>query len=281
MEQTWSTAPNLEREMEAARRLATEAGRVILRYYKTGLQVDRKAHDEPVTAADRAADDLIRAGLQREFPADGLMTEESSDDRSRLEKERVWIVDPLDGTAEFIAATDEFAVQIALAIGGQPALGVVYQPAKGQLLYAARGQGAYRLQNGKPIRLRVSNQSDPSLMCMVASRSHYTSVVEAARRMLGIKKVNRLGSVGLKVALLALGECDLYVATTVVKEWDLCAPHALLTEAGGVLTNLCGEPLLYNKADSVACTGLVGSNGLAHDQIVATLTLLRDRQVEA
>jgi 3'(2'), 5'-bisphosphate nucleotidase len=93
--------------------------------------------------------------------------------------------------------------------------------------------------------------------------------------VLGIASVNRLGSVGLKVGLLAQAACDLYLATTVSKEWDLCAPHALLLEAGGVLTNLCGEPLVYNKEDVTECRGLVASNGLVHEQIVETLAPLR------
>jgi 3'(2'), 5'-bisphosphate nucleotidase len=224
-----------------------------------------------VTAADRAADSLIATGLRDAFPADGLLTEESDDDLSRLEKERVWIVDPLDGTAEFITETGEFAVQIALAIGGQPVLGVVYQPAKERLFQAVQGQGAYQVVGGKRTRLRVSKETDPANMCLVASRSHYSPFIEIARQALGIESDNRDGSVGLKVGLVARSACDLYLATTVSKEWDLCAPHALLLEAGGVLTNLCGAPLTYNKPDVTECTGLIASNGLAHAQIVSRL----------
>ena len=134
----------LEHELDVAMNLARRAGDVIMQYYHTGVAVDRKNGDEPVTAADRAADDLIVTGLRVEFPGDGLLTEESEDDPSRLEKDRVWIVDPLDGTTEFIDETGEFAVQIALAIFGQPMVGVVYQPTSKQLFYAVRGQGAYQ-----------------------------------------------------------------------------------------------------------------------------------------
>ena len=269
------TSENLQFELAVALRLARQAGEAIMKHYQTDLDVDRKADDEPVTLADRVADDLITAGLRAAFPEDGLLSEESDDDFSRLGKERVWIVDPLDGTTEFIAGTGEFAVQIALVIGTQPALGVVYRPTTGQLFYSARGQGAYQLYDGRKVPLRVSTASDPAQMCLVASRSHYSAFIETARQTLGIGKVNRVGSVGLKVALVAQGSCDLYLATTVAKEWDICAPHALLLEAGGVLTNLCGEPLIYNKAEPVACTGLIASNGLAHDQIVETLEPLR------
>lgn len=262
---------NLQHELDVALRLAHEAGDVIMSYYQTGTAVDRKAGNEPITAADRAADSLIVAGLREAFPNDGLLTEESDDDRSRLNKARVWIVDPLDGTAEFITETGEFAVLIALAIEGQPALGVIYQPARKRLFQAVQGQGAYQIFGGELTRLRVSMETNPASMRLVASRSHYSPFIEVARQALGIESVNRVGSVGLKVGLVARSACDLYLATTVSKEWDLCAPHALLLEAGGMLTNLCGTPLTYNKPDVTECTGLIASNGVAHTQIVSTL----------
>ena len=246
-------------------------------YYQTGLPVKLKPGDEPVTAADQAADDLIAAGLRQAFPHDGLLTEEAEDDLSRLAKDRVWIVDPLDGTTEFITETGEFAVQIALTLRGQPVLGVVYQPAKGHLFRAVQDQGAYLEVEGQVTRLSVSTQQDPAQMCLVASRSHYSEFVDLARQALGIDTAHRVGSVGLKVGMVARAECDLYLATTISKEWDLCAPHALLLEAGGVLTNLCGEPLVYNKRNVLECTGLIASNGLIHDQIVETLAPLRDK----
>lgn len=265
------TSRDFQHELDIALRLAHEAGEAIMGYYQTGVSVNHKAGDEPVTIADQAADDLIAAGLRAAFPDDGLLTEESDDDLSRLGKQRVWIVDPLDGTTEFITETGEFAVQIALAVGGQPMLGVVHQPAKRRLFYAAQGHGAYQIYNGQTTELRVSSEADPARMCLVASRSHYSEFVDVAREALGIESVNRVGSVGVKVGLVARSACDLYLATTVSKEWDLCAPHALLLEAGGVLTNLCGEPLVYNKPDVIECKGLIASNGLAHTQIVETL----------
>lgn len=264
----------LRHELDVAVRLARQAGEAIMSYYQTGLPVEHKAGDEPVTAADRAADGLIRTGLSAAFPGDGLLTEESVDDRSRLAKARVWIVDPLDGTTEFINETGEFVVQIALAVEGYPALGVAYQPTEERLFYAVQGQGAFQAFDGQTARLSVSTEGDPARMCLAASRSHFSPLIKAAQEALGIEKVRRVGSVGLKVGLLARGACDLYLATHVHKEWDLCAPHAVLLEAGGKLTNLCGEPLLYNKPDVAECRGLVGSNGLAHDQIVEAVAPL-------
>jgi 3'(2'),5'-bisphosphate nucleotidase len=266
-----------QQELNVAVTLAHQAGKAIMSYYQTNLAVDHKAPDQPVTVADRVADELIAAGLRASFPDDGLLSEESDDDLSRLDKERVWIVDPLDGTTEFITETGEFAVQIALAVCGQPVLGVVSQPAKKRLLYAVQGQGAYEVHDGHAARLRVSCVSDPTQMCLVASRSHYSALIEAARQELGIERVNRMGSVGFKVGLVARGACDLYLSTIICQEWDICAPHALLLEAGGMLTNFYGEPLLYNKPNVSECQGLIGSNGLAHDQIVAALAPLLEQ----
>ncbi len=265
----------LQKELDVAVRLARQAGEVIMDRYQTGFSVDHKVGEEPVTDADRAADALISSGLREAFPDDGLLTEESEDDPSRLRKDRVWIVDPLDGTTEFIAGTGDFSVQIALVKGGQPILGVVFQPVNELLFYAAQDQGTTRVCNGHATALHVSSVDDPAKMCLVASRSHYSSFIEAARRALGIESVRRIGSVGLKVGLVASGACDLYLSTTVAKEWDLCAPHALILEAGGALTNLCGEPLVYNKPDVTACKGLIASNGLCQERIVDTLASLR------
>jgi 3'(2'), 5'-bisphosphate nucleotidase len=267
----------LQRELDVATRLAIEAGGVIMGYYGTDVTVEHKERHEPVTEADRAADDLIVAGLQAAFSEDGLLTEESDDDLSRLEKDRVWIVDPLDGTSEFITGTGDFAVQIALTVRGAPVLGVIYQPTERRLLYSVAGHGAYQAHDGRTCRLHVSTERDPARMCLVASRAHYSSFIEAARLALGIGRVNRAGSVGLKVGLVAQAACDLYLATTVSKEWDICAPHAVLLEAGGKLTNLCGEAPAYNQTEVAECRGLAASNGLAHARIVETLAPLLDQ----
>jgi 3'(2'), 5'-bisphosphate nucleotidase len=165
-------------------------------------------------------------------------------------------------------------VQIALTVQGQPVLGVVYQPTSGQLYYAIQGRGAYQGCGDGASRLHLSTEADPTRMCLVASRSHYTSLIEAARKSLGIGAVKQMGSLGLKVGLVAQGLCDLYLMTTLWKEWDVCAPHAVLLEAGGMLTDLCGEPIVYNKPEVTGCQGVIASNGLAHAGIVEALALL-------
>lgn len=260
--------PQLARELEVATDLAQQAGAAVMRHYRRDVVVEYKDKREPVTIADREADRLIRAGLEATFPGDGLLSEEAEDDPTRLDKERVWIIDPVDGTTEFIDQTGEFAVQIALTVAGQPVLGVVYQPVHDLLYYAVQGQGAFAEHDGHHTELHVSRESDPSQMCLIASRSHYGGFIDAARRTLGIDSVQRLGSVGLKIGQLSQGACDLYLATRVCKEWDLCAPHAILLEAGGVLTDLWGKVPVYNQPGRVECRGLLASNGQAHEQIL-------------
>src|SRR3712207_4288528 len=136
-----------EREMQVALKLAREAGGAILAHYEHPLRVERKVDADPqtgpVTKADRAANELIVAGLRREFPDDGILAEESVDTERRLEKSRVWMVDPLDGTNGFIARDGDFAVQIGLAVGGRSRLGVVYQPEPDVLYRAVEGGGTW------------------------------------------------------------------------------------------------------------------------------------------
>jgi 3'(2'), 5'-bisphosphate nucleotidase len=266
---------DLGHELDVALRLAHQAGEAIVGLYQTSLAVHRKVGNEPVTEADRLADSIVIAGLKAAFPGDGLLTEESDDDRSRLSKERVWIVDPLDGTSEFLNRTGEFSIQIGLAIQGAPVLGVVLQPARDRLYYAVQGQGAFETQDHTTTRLHVSAESTPARMKLVASRAHFSPFIEAAGEALGIATIHRAGSVGIKVSLVASGHFDLYLATTDSKEWDACAPHVVLSESGGCMTDLGGTPLVYNKPDVALGSGLIASNGLAHDEIVEMLRPLR------
>lgn len=268
---------DLAHEMTVARCLARKAGDAILGFYQRNVKVERKAANEPVTIADQAADALIRTGLTQAFPDDGLLTEESEDDAMRLGKARVWVVDPLDGTTEFISETGEFVVQIALTLEGRPVLGVVYQPTTGREYLALKGHGAYHLFEGRQERLQVSAVVVTAQMRLIASRSHYSRFVQDAQRELGIKTVTRMGSVGLKVGQVTRGLSDLYLGNSAVKEWDLCAPHAVLLESGGILTDLCGHTPTYNRPELTSCLGIIASNGRAHGAVLETLVPLRRR----
>jgi 3'(2'), 5'-bisphosphate nucleotidase len=266
-----------ERELGAAISLAREAGAAALEHYGGPLRIVHKSeNDDPVTQADHAANDVIIAGLQREFPADGILSEETLDTVRRLSLSRVWMIDPLDGTKGFIEGNGDFAVQIGLVEEGTPVLGVVYQPVPGLLHYAARGAGAWALRPEAPAeRLRASSETEFARMRLAASRNHHSPRMSAVMRALGLNEEIRRGSVGIKTGLIAERQCDLYIHLSPrTKHWDTCAPEAILAEAGGRLTDLWGEPLRYNTVDVQNRNGIVASNAAAHPLVIARLAPL-------
>jgi 3'(2'), 5'-bisphosphate nucleotidase len=263
----------LHHELPIVEQLVREAGALVRGYYDQGAAVAWKGVDDPVTAADHAANQHLVAGLRRAFPSDGILSEESHDDLARRQRRRVWIVDPLDGTKEFIGRIGEFSLMVGLAIEGEAALGVVYQPVADLLYRGAPGLLAEMVEGGVARPLAVSAVADPGQMRLVASRSHRDPLVDAVCRRLGVTQDRPSGSVGLKVGLLATGQCDLYIHPSPgLKEWDTCAPDAILRAAGGVIGDAWGRPLRYNKADVRQRQGLVASNGAIHARIVAATT---------
>ncbi|HET9713354.1 MAG TPA: 3'(2'),5'-bisphosphate nucleotidase CysQ [Pyrinomonadaceae bacterium] len=268
-----------DREMWVAVDLARVAGAAILEYYEGPIRVEQKnsADDfEPVTQADRVANELIVTRLKRDFPHDGILAEESVDTKRRLEKSRVWMVDPLDGTNGFIDGNGDFAVQIGLAEEGQPVVAVVYQPLTGVLYRAIRGTGTWIERTQFPTYgARVSETTTLSEMRLAASRSHRSSRMNKVVERFGFREEVQRGSVGIKIGLLIEKQCDVYIHLSPrTKQWDTCAPELILTEAGGRVTDLFGYPLNYNVPDVQNRNGLVASNGAAHDQIIETLAPL-------
>jgi 3'(2'), 5'-bisphosphate nucleotidase len=233
-----------------------------------------------VTRADREASEAIVRGLRAAFPGDVVVSEEAADDRRRLEPDqRVWFVDPIDGTRDFIKGRHGFSVMIGLAIGGRPRSGVVYQPMGDRLFTAAPGAGAWLHAEGARRRLRCSTTTDLGALRLVASRSHRTPEIDAVKSALGIADEMNIGSVGLKLGLIALDERDLYVnPSSKSSAWDTCAPEAILVEAGGRITDLFGEPLRYDVPELKNDRGLLASNGPAHDALVAKLAPLFRRR---
>ncbi|MFH1928127.1 MAG: 3'(2'),5'-bisphosphate nucleotidase CysQ [Chloroflexota bacterium] len=271
----------LQRELAQAIDLAREAGKKILPvYHGREYEVEFKAGDEPVTLADRVANELIVRGLEKTFPRDAILAEESADDGLRFSSSRVWLVDPVDGTQDFINRDDEFSVMIGLLIDGQPILGVVYQPTNDLLYYASKGFGAFMDHRGRVTSLHVSDISEAPRMCLVSSRTHLSSKVVAIQQALGISQHLRHGSAGLKVGLICQQEADVYINTgSMSKEWDVCAPEAILREAGGIMTDLRGLPIRYNQEDVHQRHGILASNGKNHDLIVATIARVGARHL--
>jgi 3'(2'), 5'-bisphosphate nucleotidase len=269
-------------DLRVACELARAAGAAILEHYEGPINVEQKNYDddvEPVTQADRIANELIVSRLKREFPNDGILAEESVDTKRRLEKSRVWMVDPLDGTNGFIDGNGDFAVQIGLAEQGECVIGVVYQPLTGVLYRAVRGEGTWiERPQFAPERAHVSDHTTLSDMRLAASRSHRTPRMNKVITRFGFREEVQRGSVGIKVGLLIEQQCDVYIHLSPrTKQWDTCAPEMILSEAGGRMSDLFGYPLNYNVPDVQNRNGLVASNGASHDQIIETLApLLRE-----
>lgn len=274
-----ATSQTLERELELSLRLAREAGAAILEFYRKPMEIEQKdSFNEPVTEADRVANDLIVSSLRREFPDDGILAEESLDTSHRLDKSRVWMIDPLDGTTGFIDGNGDFAVQIGLAENGEAILGVVYQPLTGVMYRAVRGEGCWiERPNFMAERAKVSSQKELHRMRLAASRSHRSPRMDRVVKAFAVKEEVRRGSVGIKVGLICEQQCDLYVHLSPrTKQWDTCAPEIILHEAGGRITDLFGQPLGYNVAEVQNRNGLIASNGVVHDEIVGALAPLLD-----
>jgi 3'(2'), 5'-bisphosphate nucleotidase len=252
-----------ENELEIVRAIALEAATLVKGYWRRPLSVETKVGDEPVTEADRAASALIVARLAAAFPTDAILSEELPDDGSRLTARRTWMVDPIDGTRDFIDGDVGFAVMI----------GVVSQPATGVTYGGVVGGPAWREgPEGVRAPLRTSALAGPPGIRLVASKSHRTPDIDAFRRRLAIEDELNVGGVGLKVGLVAEAARDLYVYPGKrTKIWDTCAPEAILLAAGGRLTDIEGQPLRYTDPDQHNRRGLIASNGPLHDLVLRTI----------
>jgi myo-inositol-1(or 4)-monophosphatase len=253
----------LHRELALACSLALAAGQSILRRREGDLQVGRKANDEVVTAADRDSDRLIRDGLAAAFPADALFSEETADSADRLAARRVWIIDPLDGTSDFVASGDEFSVSIGLAIDGQAALGVVYNPTRRELF--AGGPGLGLTCNGIPAH--VSRATDVAGARLSLSRKE----LAALAGLIACRELVPITSMAYKLARVAAGLEDGVLSRKRRKEWGSCAGAALVVAGGGRVSLLDGTALRFNRAESLQPLGMAASAPALHPLLLALL----------
>ncbi len=257
------------KSLERVEEIVREAGKIVREYHDRPDEIDWKGVNDPVTAADRAVNQFLVAAMEETFPGDAILSEESKDDPVRMKNRRVWCIDPLDGTKEFIARNGEFSIMVGLAVAETARLGVVYQPMTDVMYSGIRGEGSRVASGGEMAPLRVSTVKEPESLRLLVSRSHRNPITDSIKSALGVSRERISGSVGIKCGLIAAGEADLYLHPAPgTKEWDTCAPEAVLAGAGGRMTDCWGRPLAYNQADVRRRYGLVASNGQCHSLVV-------------
>jgi 3'(2'), 5'-bisphosphate nucleotidase len=230
--------------------IARAAGDAIMSVYVEGaLNIQRKEDASPVTEADLAAHRVLASQLRPLLPDCPVVSEEDSASQAyRKDKGQFWLIDPLDGTKEFIARNDEFTVNIALIAESRSVLGVVYAPAIDALYWGGPGLGAWRCVRGKTAEIKVSVSSARDVCRVVASKSHLNETTQSFIDRLGLVSLVQAGS-SLKFCRVAEGEADIYPRLAPTCEWDTAAAQAVLEGAGGMVLDLDGKPLQYGKPD--------------------------------
>jgi len=253
-------------EVRLAIQAALEAGKTVMNVYNQEFSSTLKNDNEPLTEADVKSNEIIQKIISDSgYP---ILSEESVDDKKRLDSKKIWIVDPLDGTSDFIKKTGEFTIMISLVEDHIPILGIIYWPTKSTLYLAQKGQGAFKSDKGSWSKLSVSNVSELENCRVVGSRYHISEIEQNLIKRLNISQFTSKGS-SLKVADISSGNAELYFTTTnKIKQWDTCASYCLITEAGGKMTDMFGNDLKYNTERLNHENGLLVSNGLIHNHII-------------
>jgi len=241
---------------------ALESARQIFARFTLGaIEAEYKAGHDPVTEADKAVDAALRQELLRE--GEGWLSEESVDDLSRLQKKRVWIVDPLDGTREFVAGVPEFCVSVAMVEDGVPVAGGICNPATNEVFLGSLDSGV--TYNGKPARASQRTRLEGAVV--LASRSEIKRG-EWKRFEKAAVKVRPVGSVAYKLALVAVGLADITFTLTPKHDWDIAGGAALVSSAGGFISTLENSPLRCNRK-SALLSGLLAGGPFLHDPLLS------------
>ena len=253
-------------ELDIAVKAAQEASNIILEIYQKDYNTFTKKDDSPVTDADLQSNKIINKILSDTKYS--ILSEEDIDDQSRLSKDMIWIVDPLDGTSDFIDKTGEFTVMIALIQNRKPILGVIAWPTEKTLFVAQKNCGAFRYSNDKWDKISVTKINELPKCRTVGSRHHLSNKEKDFIQKIGIKDFSSIGS-SLKVGKISSGEAEAYITTTnKMKEWDTAASHCIISEAGGKMTDMLGNELTYNNKNVHHENGILVTNGLIHDKIL-------------
>ncbi len=254
-------------DLELATNAAIKAGDIILNYFKSDYEIKEKGYHNPVTTADKAADNFLKRTLMEDRPEYGWLSEETVDSFERLNKSKVWIVDPLDGTKEFIEGVANFVVSIGLVQDGYPIVGVLYNPVSKELFSAANNEGAYL--NG--VSIKCSSKENLSDMSLLISRSELRRGLWSPY-LKNFHELKPVGSVAYKLGLTAATKADIFASLRPKNEWDICAGNCIINEAGGKLIDLNGKRVIFNRETTRIQPGLIAGEKSAVDK---TLTILK------
>ena len=245
-----------ERELEIAKEAAVLAGKAIMEVYEESeeVEVEYKEGDMPLTRADKASNKVIVDILKKEFPEYSILSEEEKDNLDRLKNDYCFVVDPLDGTKEFIKRNGQFTVNIALSYKGKSVMGVIYVPVTGELYYAAEGSGAYLVakQGEEAQKLQVSDKTEN--LKVVMSSSHGCEQMDRLLEEHNLTDFVKIGS-SLKGCLVAKGDADIYYRFNPTMEWDTAAMQCIAEEAGAIFMQMDKTPMTYNREDSLNAKG--------------------------
>jgi len=256
---------NVLPETELAVKAVKEAGNTVMKIYKQDFHTTFKKDNEPLTAADLKSNKIIEKIISNTgYP---ILSEESLDDKKRLDYDKIWIVDPLDGTSDFVSKSDEFTIMIALVDKHEPILGVIYWPTNDILYVAQKGGGSHRFVGGIWEKLVISKRSELGNCRALGSRHHLSSHEVNFLKQLNVEKFSERGS-SLKVTDICSGTAELYFTlTNKIKQWDTCASNCLIIEAGGKMTDMLGNKLEYNTGNIYHKNGILVTNSVIHDII--------------
>ena len=225
-----------------------KAGRVCLDLRKKGLIKKIKSDNTPVSNGDLEVNKIISEKISEVTPTIPIVSEETSENRSNKELKDFWLIDPIDGTYDYINNLEEFTINAGLIINRKPVAGLIFAPAKNRLFYSFGDNFAFELMNGNPTKLNLKKNFDNNEIKFVSYSNKLKPEIEKIHKKLNVKKFFRMKS-SLKFCLIAAGEYDGYVAEPRAYEWDIAAGHAIMKHAGSIVTDFEGNEILYGKKD--------------------------------
>jgi len=262
-----SSQPELEKIIGGV----IKAGEKILEVYETDFTTEKKDDNSPITQADIESNKILKEVLGE--TGISILSEEDVDDKKRLSEEKIWIIDPLDGTTDFVNRTGEFTVMVGLVEKQRSVLGIIYWPIKKKMYLAETGKGAF-CHNEEWEKIEVTMMSELQNCHALVSRHHLS---EKEKKLLDEMEISVVTSIGssLKVTEIASGDAEIYLTTTnKMKQWDTCASNCIISEAGGKMTDISGKELSYNIETVSHENGILVTNGLIHKNALDAISRL-------